>query len=402
MKKIVIIANFCPEFYGNNGGRFLEVAQRLINESCEYNVYLITSDFLHSSKKYKTLYTDSKVKIIYIHEPIYKRNISIRRLFAHWVWGLRVVRYLKSNTPPDCIYCAVPSLTAAYLSARYAIKNNATYIIDIQDLWPEAFELTLKNKILQRIFFSPIKKLASYIYKQADEIIAVSQTYLNRALSVNMKCNHSLCIYLGNDRFVFDKAKIQYHIDKPQNELWICYIGTLGYSYDIPCVIDALNILKQDNDIYKDIKFIVVGDGPLHNMFYTYAKNMNVNVEFTGRVQYNKMVGILCSCDIAINPIKKGAAQSITNKVGDYALSGLPVINTQECLEYRELIEQYNCGINCNVGNAYDVSQAIKLLMNNQKIRTTMGIASRRLGEERFDRNNTYGNIISIIKKSMK
>lgn len=47
-----------------------------------------------------------------------------------------------------------------------------------------------------------------------------------------------------------------------------------------------------------------------------------IYAEFTGRLSYEKMVGLLCSCDIVVNPINKGAAQSITNKVGDYALSG--------------------------------------------------------------------------------
>lgn len=58
------------------------------------------------------------------------------------------------------------------------------------------------------------------------------------------------------------------------------------------------------------------------------------------------MVGLLCSCDIAVNPIKKGSAGSIINKVGDYAAAGIPVVNTQENLEYKNILEEYNAGIN--------------------------------------------------------
>ena len=74
------------------------------------------------------------------------------------------------------------------------------------------------------------------------------------------------------------------------------------------------------------------------------------------------MVGLMCSWDMVINPIMHDAAQSITNKVGDYALSGLPVINTQECPEYRELVETYQCGINCRCGDAEDVAKAVEAL----------------------------------------
>lgn len=53
---------------------------------------------------------------------------------------------------------------------------------------------------------------------------------------------------------------------------------------------------------------------------------------------YPEMCGRLVACYIAVNPITHGAAQSIINKHGDYAASGLPVVNTQECEEYRNLV----------------------------------------------------------------
>ena len=114
---------------------------------------------------------------------------------------------------------------------------------------------------------------------------------------------------------------------------------------------------------------MIIGDGPLREKFTCYANEKEIYAEFTGRLSYEKMVGLLCSCDIVVNPINKGAAQSITNKVGDYALSGLPVINTQECEEYRMLI------------------------------RLQMGKQSRVLAEERFDRRKTYESIVEIFEK---
>ena len=72
-----------------------------------------------------------------------------------------------------------------------------------------------------------------------------------------------------------------------------------------------------------------MGDGPLKEEFENYAEEKKVDCQFTGRLEYEKMVGLLCSCDIAVNPIKKGSAGSIINKVGDYAAAGLPVINTK-------------------------------------------------------------------------
>ena len=77
------------------------------------------------------------------------------------------------------------------------------------------------------------------------------------------------------------------------------------------------------------------------------ALSNNINADFLGRLKYNEMCGILKKCDITVNPISHGAAQSIINKHADYATSGLPVINTQENQEYRDLVDKYQMGFNC-------------------------------------------------------
>ena len=228
-------------------------------------------------------------------------------------------------------------------------------------------------------------------------MIAVSDTYRNRALAVNKRDKESLSVYLGTDGGVFDLARKKYRLDRKDNEIWLCYVGTLSFSYDIERVLDALCLLKERN-FSRVVKFVVIGDGPLKNRFERYAENKFVYVEFAGKMPYEKMVGLLCSCDIAINPIKKGSAGSIINKVGDYALSGLPVINTQECEEYRDLIERYKCGINCEVGNVNEVANAIEKLVLDKDLRDRMGKRSSELGDERFDRRKTYPAIVNLFE----
>ena len=135
----------------------------------------------------------------------------------------------------------------------------------------------------------------------------------------------------------------------------------------------------------------------MQKKFENYAKEKKVSCEFTGRLEYDKMVGLLCSCDIAVNPIKKGAAQSIINKVGDYAAACLPVINTQENEEYRNLVNTYEIGFNCSNDNLEDIADKIELLANKADLRIKLGNNNRRLAEEKFDRNKTYREIIRII-----
>lgn len=132
--------------------------------------------------------------------------------------------------------------------------------------------------------------------------------------------------------------------------------------------------------------------------YEAYAREKKVRARFWGRMPYPKMCAYLNASDIAVNPIAKGAAQSIINKHADYAAAGLAVINTQENKEYRGLIEKYHCGINCGVDSVGDVENAIKYLLNYPDERKTMGVNSRRMAEEKFDRSETYKKIVSLCR----
>ena len=140
-----------------------------------------------------------------------------------------------------------------------------------------------------------------------------------------------------------------------------------------------------------------MGDGPLKLEFEKYALEKKVNVEFRGRLEYPKMCGLLSACDVAVNPISHGAAQSIINKHADYVASGIPVISTQECKEYKRLVYAYDMGINCDNGNIIQIADAIEKIMNDETVRERMGENARRCARERFDRKYTYKLILTKI-----
>lgn len=391
--KIFIVANFT----NSETSRFFELAR--LFTSRRHDVVIITSDFSHSSKRLKKEKPQyDTFKTVYLHEPGYKSNVSIKRLWSHYVWGRNVEKYIQNSTvKPDIVYASLPTYTAGRLVGKWCNKNDVKYIVDVQDLWPEAFKVAVKNSFLQQAFL-PMEWIANAAYKTADYVIGVSDTYRNRALKVNKKCKEGLTVFLGNNGEKFDIAKEKYRICKPDDEFWIAYIGTMGFSYDINLAIDAIKLVKVSK-LSKKVKFVAMGNGPLLDEYKKHAEESDIDFEFTGSLPYEIMVGKLCSCDAVINCLRPGAAQSITNKVGDYALSGLPVINTQENPEYRKLVEATQCGINCECGNAEDVAAAIVKLVESPELRKQMGEAARQLGKDKFDRRCSYARIVEAVEK---
>ena len=402
MKNILIITEFIAVPGKNTNSRFRYLTNMLVERNI--NVEIVTTNFSHTEKKHR-FFDKDKVKCNYgftmLDEPGYKKNVSLKRIYSHYIFSRNLKKYLKNiKNKPDIVYCAVPSLDSAKVAAKFCENNNIRFIIDIQDLWPEAFKMVFNIPIISNIIFFPMKKKADYIYKSADDIIAVSDTYVDRATKVNKKYKNKLTVYLGTDLDKFDACKEEkYNETESSKNIKVVYVGTLGHSYDLETVIGALKILSDSG--IKNIEFIVMGDGPLKEKFESYANEKNVKCKFLGRLPYEGMVKKLCTCDIAINPIRNSSAASIINKVGDYAAAGLPVINTQESREYRKLVEQYDIGLNCENGNPEDLAEKLKILIDDEKLRKLKGKNNRKLAEEKFDRKCTYKKIVELIKDVM-
>lgn len=390
---IVIIAHFITEFVKNGTSRFVYIAEEL---SQKHNVELITSSFNHVKKQQRNKQEyNLKTKVTLLKEPSYPKNVCLKRFRSHIHFGKQVRKYLESRVKPDVIYCAVPSLDCAYHAAKFAQENNIKFFIDVQDLWPESFKMILNVPVFSNLLFYPMKRRANYIYSRADKIIAVSDTYCNIAKKFNKKNAECIPVFLGTKIESFDKYVTENRIVRNDDKFVIGYCGTLGHSYDIKCVLDALDILKQKD--YRNISFWIIGDGPLKENFENYAKELDLDVKFYGRVSYDKMCGLLSACDMCVNPIVGTSAASIINKHADYAAAGIPVVNTQNSEEYRKLINDYHCGINCSSSNSNELANAILELMTDASKRSSMGKQARVMAEEKFDRDGTYTNIINAF-----
>ena len=388
---ILILADFLGPLDGTFNSRFLYLGDMLAKE---HEVEIVTSDFDHGAKAYFDYEIEKHdLKITMLHEGAYPTNVCLQRFYRHYVWGRNVRKYLAGRKKPDVIFCAIPTLKASYEAAKYCEKNGVRFVIDIQDLWPEAFQMVFNVPVLSQIIFAPFNFLANGIYKRADGICGVSDTYCERALKVNKKCKKGTTVFLGTELDTFD----QYAAGTPiipdkEGEVRLAYCGTLGASYDLTCVIDAIEKLGDPN-----LHFVVMGDGPKKEEFETRAKEKKINATFTGRLQYEAMCCLLSHCDITINPIMHLAAQSIINKHADYAASGLPVISTQESEEYRKLVEDYDMGFNCENGNIAELADKLGALIKDPQLRKRMGRNARKCASEKFDRKRTYKHLIKEI-----
>ena len=200
---ILILADFLGPLDGTFNSRFLYLGDMLAKE---HEVEIVTSDFDHGAKAYFDYEIEKHdFKITMLHEGAYPTNVCLQRFYGHYVWGRNVRKYLAGRKKPDVIFCAIPTLMASYEAAKYCEKNGVRFVIDIQDLWPEAFQMVFNIPVVSQVIFAPFTFLANGIYKRADGICGVSDTYCERALKVNKKCKKGTTVFLGTELDTFDQ-----------------------------------------------------------------------------------------------------------------------------------------------------------------------------------------------------
>ena len=324
----------------------------------------------------------------------YKKNIDPRRELSNIMFSTKVARILKERIVDyEAVYCSIPPNNIGKVVGAICRKNNIPFIVDIEDLWPEAMT-TIFNKAVQ-VLTKPYFFDAEKTYKYADGVVGTSEEYTSRAWKNNGRAIPNRTVYVGTDISAFDEEVSNNISDvvKSEDEFWVIYTGSIGHSYAIDNIVKAANQIKNSN-----IKFKILGDGPLRTECEQLANKLKCdNIQFLGYVSHPLMAAYLSRADITINSFAKGVAQSIVNKVGDYLASGKPMINTLENKECCTLITKNNVGINVPAENPDELVKAIELLYSSKDKCEEMGVNARRLAENKFDRKTSYREILELI-----
>lgn len=399
--RLAIVANYTANTPESNN-RFNELAHRFATRGVE--VELITSDFSHTLKAPRALEQwDTTYRITHLHEPGYRRNVSIARLRSQAAFAREVGRYLRGlELAPHIVLAATPPPRAALEAGRVARERHAAFALDVQDLWPEAFSMVTRHGWIVDLAFRGMRRAAAAAYRSADLVIGVSRTYTRSAEEHGADRARTRVVFLGTDLAGFDELARR---GTPAVELptgpdalpAIGYAGGLSASYDLPLVIDALVELAAHPTAPLRPTLVIMGDGALRERFSVQAEATGLDIRFTGNLPYPQMVPTLQACGIAVNPIVAGSAGSILNKAGDYAAAGLPVVSSQESPEYHQLLEDRGAGLSCAPGDVHGMAAGLRALLEDPGLRARMAAGSRAIAEELFDRSVTYEAMVDEV-----
>lgn len=406
MKKVAIISLGYLWFPCESGtSRFFQIAQHFVNRG--YEVECITTSFQHFKKEPRDqeliLKQGYPFEITFIEAPPYKKNVDIRRVLSNRKAAANLKQYLADHIQSyDVVYVAIPANNIAAMVTRICRQHQVPVIVDIEDLWPEAMSMVVKNASLRKLLFSSFERDAETAYANADGVIGTSEDYTDRAFKVRKRDIPAQTVYVGCNLEDFDAGaqKYQPEIEKKDGEFWVTYAGSISTSYDIKTLIDAGHELETEH-----VQIQILGTGSLKEELERYSQTMK-NIHFWGFTAYPKMAAVLKQSDVVVNSFVKGAPQSIVNKVGDYLASGRPMINTLENPVFCGLVERNDVGTNIEPGITEPMARTIRSYQDDPKLCRRQGQKARKLAETEFDRKVSYPRIVDmadqLIEKTSK
>ncbi|MCL1797127.1 MAG: glycosyltransferase family 4 protein [Eggerthellaceae bacterium] len=392
--------------------RFRTIAEMLVEQG--FRVDLITTNFQHWDKAHRDTtqecYQGLPYRILFIEEPGYSKNLDLTRIKSHAQAAKNLRRLFDTIAGPyDLIYAEIPPNDVARVCAEFAVENNIPFVADINDLWPEAMSITIKNRLLKKIAMPIISATTSFAadarvtYQLLSGAIGTSDEYTARPALDRAEPYPRATVYVGNKLAEFDAGAARYlgEIDKPSAEFWVTYAGTLGASYDLHTLVKAAAIIRNQAAQKSELAFLrvkILGDGPERGSLEALTHELDAPVDFCGYVEFPQMAAYLSLSDIVVNSLKKDAAQSIVGKIGDYLASGSPIINTGSSKEFCNKVNKDGFGINVEAENPQALAQAITDLCHRKSQRKMMGSKGRAIAEKEFDQPRSYQKISDLIK----
>ena len=366
-----------------------------------FEVDFITSAFQHWDKRQRDLaHFDASMHpfdVKFIAEPGYPKNMCPQRIWAHHVMAGNVSAYFDEHHDYDLIYCQIPPNDIALAVGRAAKRYNIPFVIDVNDLWPEAFRLALDVPVVSDIAFAPFYRQARRAYALADAVIGTSDEYAGRAFRDRAEDIPKLVVYVGNDLCEFDAGVAEFSgsVEKPEGEVWVTYAGTLSACYDLETLVHAAALLRDE---VPGLRVKVLGDGIIRPELENVTYGLGAPVDFMGFMPYREMAAWLAASDVLVNSLVENAPQSVPTKIGDYLAAGRPMLSTSMSPEFREKVERDGFGVNVRPGDVAGLAAALRSLAADTEGRAAMGRRAREVAEAQFDRSHSYQATIDLIR----
>lgn len=356
-------------------------------------------------KFYKGLGLFSPIKSSFSGATIYRLpiiprgNASSLRLFLNYL-SFAIIGSLFSlfhNRKYDFsfVYAVSPITTAIPAIVHKKFYGTKIYLW-VQDLWPDS--VTVTQKVTSDLIISILNRLVSFIYNSSDKIYYSSKEMKD---SISKYLRHTKNrIELDHLPNWIEDEYLKQEIDRDKyKDLFnygfvIMFTGNIGFAQDIPSVIQAIKILKNN----KSIKFVFIGEGSEVKYFKQKIEELNLQdtVILLGSYPQKEIKNLIYHADVLLLQLRNRRLYSCTvpSKLQTYMGSAKPIVGMVNG-ETADIIKNSGCGVVVTAedydGLTKEINQLLKL---DKSVLEEMGQNGYRYCVQNFNKRTIINKIL--------
>lgn len=372
-----------------------------------HDVTQFISNVEHRSKRVRPLDAGRDARGYHVEivpSTSYRSHISWQRVHYERTFARRLLTTSAGWPPPDVVILAEPALFYFDVLWRPLLQRpGVALVLDLIDIWPELFELVVPEAVrpLTRPLLSPLYRWRRRLYRRADGVVAVAESYARLAADLVRPDVPVDVVHWSYDerQDAGDEGPGGQVVDaliaaKQPGEVWALYAGTLGENYDVPALLHAARSLPPALRDKVQLRFVIAGDGPLAAECRAQQGEALV---FVGRLAGPELARLHRHADIALSTYRGASTVAMPIKAFEYFRHGLPVVNSLG-RDMGAIVAAEQAGLNYDPADRGALPAAIERLAVDQELRCRMAAGAWRLAR-RFSRDEQYARFVRMVER---
>ena len=288
------------------------------------------------------------------NEGFIKRTIDfISFMFSSLFFGLftRKVDVVIGTSPQFF------TVISAWVLAKF---KRVPFVFELRDIWPASITAVGAMKGSWIIKF--LEKLELFLYGQADLIISVTRSFKQELQNRGVSANKIKVVFNGVDLSKYkplpEKDKEFAEQFQLQGKFVAGYVGTHGLAHALDSIIEAAELLKDEDDI----RIMFAGGGADRARLEKLVEAHDLsNVVMIPRQPKENMQKIWSLCDVSLVSLKDTPLFStvIPSKMFESMAMKLPIIISVPEGESTEIVRKEKLGLVIAPENPYRLAEAL-------------------------------------------
>jgi glycosyltransferase involved in cell wall biosynthesis len=318
-----------------------------------------------------------------------------RRLASMSTFGALSV-FAALSRHADVVIASSPSLVTAVSGALAAAHNDAPFIFEVRDLWPES-AVTTGVMAAGSPLVRAAEGLEEWACECADGVVALTpgirDDILRRRLAMS-QCVHVIPNGVDVSAIpVVDRRALRRELG--WDDFVAVYAGAHGLANDLDQLIDAARLLQGE----PGIRIVAFGDGPRRRALVQRTERLGLtNIEWRAALAPERLREVLQAADAGLVVLQDNPTFRTVypNKAFDYMAAALPVICGVDGVA-RELVISNGVGVFVEPAAPRRLADALVDLHARPSRAREMGEEGRRLVERSFDRREHAQQYLELM-----